>query len=86
MRFTWLGQAGILLEHENACILIDPYLSDLIGQKDPARRRRIPIAEEYFESFPRYASCYHMMIKLKSTTTIRRPKVPMTTIIGTFAF
>ena len=52
MRFTWLGQAGILLEHENACILIDPYLSDLIGQKDPMRRRRIPIAEEYFNIQP----------------------------------
>ena len=25
MKFTWLGQAGILLEREGACILIDPY-------------------------------------------------------------
>ena len=52
MKFTWLGQAGILLEHENACILIDPYLSDLIGQKDPARYRRIPVAAEFFDIRP----------------------------------
>ena len=48
MKFTWLGQAGILLEREGACILIDPYLSDGIGKKDPSRRRRIAVAEEYF--------------------------------------
>lgn len=52
MKFTWLGQAGILLENENATILIDPYLSDIIGQRDPARRRRIPIKTECFDIRP----------------------------------
>lgn len=52
MKFTWLGQAGILLERDGACILIDPYLSDCIGQKDPTRHRRIPISEECFDITP----------------------------------
>ena len=52
MKFTWLGQAGLLLEKENTSILIDPYLSDIIGQRDPARRRRLPIAAEYFDVCP----------------------------------
>ena len=52
MKFTWLGQAGILLERDGVTVLVDPYLSDCIGKKDPTRRRRIPIAEAYFDVRP----------------------------------
>ena len=52
MKFTWLGQAGILLERDGVTVLVDPYLSDCIGKKDPTRCRRIPIAEAYFDVRP----------------------------------
>ena len=42
MKFTWLGQAGILLEKNGKKIMIDPYLSDSIHKKDPTRTRRYP--------------------------------------------
>lgn len=42
MKFTWLGQAGILLEKNGRRIMIDPYLSDSIHKKDPTRTRRYP--------------------------------------------
>ena len=30
MRITWLGQGGLLLEHQGRTVMIDPYLSDSV--------------------------------------------------------
>jgi len=52
MKITWLGQAGFLLEHRDKKILIDPYLSNSCGEKNPASNRRIPVDEKYLALCP----------------------------------
>ena len=47
MKVTWLGQAGLLFDNGRMRVLVDPYLSDSIGDTDPERHRRIPVPEEY---------------------------------------
>jgi L-ascorbate metabolism protein UlaG (beta-lactamase superfamily) len=42
MKVTWLTQAGYLFESGKMRILIDPYLSDSLGEKNPDKKRRIP--------------------------------------------
>lgn len=43
MNVTWLGQAGLYIETGGPRVLIDPYLSDCVGEADPAKRRRLPV-------------------------------------------
>ncbi len=42
MKVTWLTQAGYLFENGKMRILIDPYLSDSLGEKYPEKKRKIP--------------------------------------------
>ncbi|MCQ2424706.1 MAG: MBL fold metallo-hydrolase [Lachnospiraceae bacterium] len=48
MKITWLGQAGLLFETGEMKILVDPYLSDAVGEKDPAKHRKVPVDERFF--------------------------------------
>ena len=52
MKITWLGQAGLLFEANGAKILIDPYLSDSCGEKNPKSHRRIPIDPFFLKLTP----------------------------------
>lgn len=52
MKVTWLGHAGLLFENEKIAILVDPYMSDSLGEKSAAYKRRLPPMKEYFEVRP----------------------------------
>ena len=52
MKITWLGQAGLLFEHNEIKILIDPYLSDSCRRVNPNSVRRIPVDEEFLKITP----------------------------------
>ncbi len=53
MKVTWLTQAGLLFENGKVTVLVDPYLSDSIGETlDPAKHRRVPVDESFFEKKP----------------------------------
>ena len=52
MRVTWLTQAGLLFENDKITILVDPYLTDSVGEMREECRRRIAVKEEYFEVKP----------------------------------
>lgn len=52
MKITWLGQAGLLFEHAGTKIMVDPYLSDSCGKKNPQSHRRIPIEERFLDLTP----------------------------------
>ncbi len=52
MKITWLGQAGLLFEANGAKVLVDPYLSDSCGEKNPKSHRRIPIDRSFLEVTP----------------------------------
>ena len=51
-RITWLGQAGLLFEHNGYKIMIDPYLSDSVVKVNPKNYRRIAVDESLFEIKP----------------------------------
>ena len=52
MEVTWLGQAGLLLDLDGLCVLIDPYLSDSVAKIQPQNHRRIPVDERFFAVKP----------------------------------
>lgn len=52
MKVTWLTQAGLLFENGNIKIMVDPYLSDAMAKKNPARTRRMPTNAEYLDKEP----------------------------------
>lgn len=52
MQLIWLGQGGILLKSKGMNIMIDPYFSDSVGKKDPAKHRRIPVSAQYADIKP----------------------------------
>ena len=52
MKITWLGQAGLLFEEEGVSLMIDPYLSDCVAKLNPAKARRVPVDERFFDITP----------------------------------
>ena len=52
MKVTWLTQAGLFLETPRIKIMIDPYLSNSVGERNPKKNRRIPVNEAAFELVP----------------------------------
>ncbi len=52
MKVTWLTQAGLLFENSRLKIMVDPYLSNSVGEKNPIKNRRIPVDESFFSVTP----------------------------------
>ncbi|MBQ4605925.1 MAG: MBL fold metallo-hydrolase, partial [Clostridia bacterium] len=52
LKITYLGQAGLLMEAPSCTVMIDPYLSDSVGETNPACHRRIPVDERFFSVKP----------------------------------
>ncbi len=52
MKITWLGQAGLLFEACGKKIMVDPYLSNACGKKNPASNRRVPVDEKFLAMKP----------------------------------
>ncbi len=52
MKITWLGQAGLLFEHNNKTVMIDPYLSDSVRRINADNYRRVAVKEELFDIKP----------------------------------
>ena len=52
MKIIWLGQAGLLLEHNGYKVMIDPYLSNSVVKVNPRNFRRVPVDESFFEIKP----------------------------------
>lgn len=51
-KITWLGQAGLLFEHNGYKIMIDPYLSDSVVKVNPKNYRRVKVDESLFDIKP----------------------------------
>lgn len=52
MKVTWLTQAGLMFDTGSLKILVDPYLSNSVGERNPKKNRRIPVDEKYFDVTP----------------------------------
>ena len=52
MKVTWLTQAGLLFENSKIKIMVDPYLSNSVGERDPKKNRRIAVDEKFLSVTP----------------------------------
>ncbi len=52
MKVTWLTQAGLLFDTGKIKIMVDPYLSNSVGELDGEKQRRIPVDESVFDVYP----------------------------------
>ncbi len=52
MKVTWLTQAGLLFDTGKIKIMVDPYLSNSVGERYPEKNRRIPADEAYLSEKP----------------------------------
>ncbi|MBR5452834.1 MAG: MBL fold metallo-hydrolase [Clostridia bacterium] len=48
MKITFLGQAGLMLEHGGLTVMIDPYLSSSVERVNPSCYRRVAVDESFF--------------------------------------
>lgn len=52
MKVTWLTQNGFVFENSKIKIMVDPYLTDSLGEMKPEKKRRIPADESFFKCDP----------------------------------
>ena len=72
MKITWLGQAGLLLEAPDITIMIDPYLSDSVGEKDARKHRRVPVKDTLFSVCPNVMIFTHNHLDHYDPETVKR--------------
>ena len=80
MKVTWLGQAGLLFEHDGKKIVIDPYLSDSVCKVNPANYRRVPVEESLFSIKPDMMIFTHNHLDHYDPETVERFITPDTTM------
>ena len=52
MNVTWLTHSGLVFKNERLTVLVDPYLSDSLGEKCDKMKRRVPVDESFFDLSP----------------------------------
>lgn len=52
MKITWIGQAGLLFEHNGYTVMLDPFFSDCVKKRDPKKYRRVAVPEEFWQIKP----------------------------------
>ena len=72
MKVTWLTQSGLVFENKRIKILVDPYLSDSLGEMKPDKKRRIPVDESFFEVKPDVILITHDHVDHLDLVTLRR--------------
>lgn len=72
MKVTWLTQAGLLLENSKIKIMVDPYLTDSLGEIKPNKKRRIPADESFFNASPDVVLLTHGHIDHTDIETLER--------------
>ena len=80
MKVTFLGQAGLLLEAAGLKIMVDPYLSDSVGARDPQKHRRVAVDERFFHAQPDVMIFTHNHLDHFDPDTVERIVTPETAI------
>ena len=52
MKVTWLTQNGFVFENSRIKVMVDPYLTDSLGEIKPEKKRRIPADDSFFKADP----------------------------------
>lgn len=71
MQITWIGQAGLLIHTDKHIILLDPYLTDTVGETNSAMHRKVPVDEELFRLTPDLILCTHSHIDHMDLPTLK---------------
>ena len=72
MKVTFLGQAGLLFEKDEFRIMIDPYLSDSVGEVCADKHRRIAVDTSLFDIEPDVMVFTHNHLDHYDPETVRR--------------
>ena len=72
MKVTWLTQAGLYFENSKIKILVDPYLSNSVGEKNSKKNRMIPVDEKFFDLKPDVILITHDHLDHLDPQTLRR--------------
>lgn len=72
MRITWLGQGGLLLEHQGRTVMIDPYLSDSVEKSNPRMKRLVPADPRLSETIVDILICTHDHLDHTDPGTLNR--------------
>ena len=52
MKVTWLAHSGLCFENDRLTVLVDPYLSDTLGETCEKKKRRVPVDDSLLEIMP----------------------------------
>ena len=72
MKITFLGQAGLCFDTGTTKIIIDPYLSNSVGERDAKKNRRQPIDEEWLNANPDILVFTHNHLDHYDEQTVKR--------------
>ena len=72
MKVTWLTQAGLLLDNGKIKIMVDPYLTDSLGEIKPETKRRGSVDESFFDASPDVILITHSHIDHLDVATLER--------------
>lgn len=72
MKVTWLTQNGLLFENSRMKIMVDPYLTDSLGEIKPEKSRRMPADESFFLSDPDVILITHSHIDHLDRNTVEK--------------
>ena len=91
MKVTWLTQAGLLFDTGKIKIMVDPYLSDSVGETlDPAKHRRIPADERFLSLIPDVLLITHDHLDHLDPDTLKsyltQTEKPVTVLAGENAY
>lgn len=50
MKVTWLTQAGLWFENGHVTVMVDPYFSDSVGEREPSKHRRIAADDRFLRT------------------------------------
>lgn len=76
MKVTWITQAGLLFDNGKMKMLVDPYLSDSVGKRNPEKHRRIPVDESVFDIEPDVIMITHDHLDHLDPETLERFLAP----------
>ncbi len=91
MKVTWLTQAGLLFDTGKLTVMVDPYLSDSVGETlDPAKHRRIPVDEKFLGIIPDVLLITHDHLDHLDPDTLKnyltQTEKPVTVLAGENAY
>lgn len=72
MKVTFLGQAGLMFEEYGFTVMIDPYLSDSVGEMNPNYHRNERIDESFFSVKPNVMIFTHNHLDHYDPETVKR--------------